>query len=122
MALSEHEQRVLREMERALYSEDPRFATNIRNAGSLRNPRTGLFALLTAFGIAGIIAGVALPMTVLGIAGFVGVLAGLYGILMAARSGGARTPKVGSKSRKSQKTSFIERAEERFRQRRDGDQ
>ena len=38
MALSEHEQRVLREMERALYEEDPRFVSKIRETVGLRSP------------------------------------------------------------------------------------
>ena len=56
MPLSEHEQRMLQEMERALYAEDPRFASNLRNtsASSLKSAKTGLLALLSAIGVAGI--------------------------------------------------------------------
>jgi hypothetical protein len=35
--LSEHEQRLLEQMERALYAEDPKFASTLRSAG----PRPG---------------------------------------------------------------------------------
>ena len=37
MPLSEHEQRLLEQMERALYAEDPKFASSLRSAG----PRPG---------------------------------------------------------------------------------
>ena len=37
MPLSEHEQRLLDQIERALYAEDPKFASNVRGA-RLRSP------------------------------------------------------------------------------------
>ena len=38
MPLSEHEQRLLEQMERALYAEDPKFASSLRSSG----PRPGI--------------------------------------------------------------------------------
>jgi len=35
MPLSEHEQRLLEQMEKALYAEDPKFATSLRGACAL---------------------------------------------------------------------------------------
>ena len=37
MPLSEHEQRLLEQIERALYAEDPKFASTVRG-GKLRKP------------------------------------------------------------------------------------
>ena len=117
MALSEHEQRVLREMERALYEEDPRFVSKIRETVGLRSPKVGLFALLCVLGVIAIVAGVAVPMSALGIAGFVAVLAGLYGIVSAIRG----TPRTATpRPAKTKRPGFMQRAEDRFRDRRDG--
>jgi hypothetical protein len=62
MPLSDHEQRMLDQIESALYAEDPKFASSVRG-GTLRAPSTrrrlqgaGLFVL----GLALLIAGVAI--------------------------------------------------------------
>lgn len=117
MALSEHEQRVLREMERALYEEDPRFVSKIRETAGLRSPKVGLFALLATAGVIAIVAGVAIPMSAVGIAGFVALLGGVYGIISAIKG----TPRAAApRAAKRKKPGFMQRAEERFRDRRDG--
>ncbi|MEO3939127.1 DUF3040 domain-containing protein [Dermatophilaceae bacterium Soc4.6] len=54
MPLSEHEQKVLQQMEQALYAEDPRFATHITNHGLHQNKRRMLLGGL------GVVAGLAL--------------------------------------------------------------
>ena len=60
MPLSEHEQRMLDQIESALYAEDPKFASSVRG-GNLRAPSTrrrlkgaGLFVLGLAMLIAGV--------------------------------------------------------------------
>lgn len=128
MGLSEHEQRVLEEMERALYQEDPRFATNIRNTNldRPRGRRAPLMTVLLVLGIAGIIAGVALPQPILGVAGFVAALTGLYGVLDAAfgrRRSKSAHPAHGKQKPNKHRQSWAERAGERFDRRREqGDQ
>ncbi|MEY3278195.1 MAG: hypothetical protein RLZZ426_681 [Actinomycetota bacterium] len=122
MPLSEHEQRMLQEMERALYAEDPRFASNLRNTSisSLKSAKTGLLALLTVAGIIAIGAGVALAQPIFGIIGFVAALGGLYGIVTAALAAASEGPVMTSgPSAAKRRTSMKDRAEERFRQRRD---
>ena len=69
MPLSEHEQRLLDEMEKALSAEDPRLASTL---GSPTLPRlggrfTGIFALLSVIGLGLIVAGVAQQIPLLGI-------------------------------------------------------
>ena len=123
MALSEHEERMLKELERALYADDPRFAGNIRDGWSqgIRSPKSALFALLMVAGFAAIIAGVAIPFTIVGILGFVMVLGGLYGLVTAMRAASSKqAPADAAKPKKSSKGGFLDRADERFRQRRDG--
>ncbi|MDI9914295.1 DUF3040 domain-containing protein [Rhodococcus sp. IEGM 1379] len=63
MPLSEHEQRMLDQIESALYAEDPKFASNVRG-GRMRAPssrRRFQAAALLVLGLVLLIAGVALP-------------------------------------------------------------
>ena len=80
MPLSEHEQRLLEQMERALYAEDPRFAATIRDtaqrAGTRRSAGVGI--LVASMGVAVIIAGLLSATPWLGVLGFVAVLGGTY--------------------------------------------
>jgi len=62
--LSEHEQRMLDQIESALYAEDPKFASNVRG-GRMRAPssrRRFQAAALFVLGLVLLIAGVALPL------------------------------------------------------------
>ncbi|MBI3692354.1 MAG: DUF3040 domain-containing protein, partial [Mycolicibacterium aromaticivorans] len=68
MPLSDHEQRMLDQIESALYAEDPKFASSVRG-GTLRAPSTrrrlqgaGLFVI----GLAMLVAGVAFKATMIG--------------------------------------------------------
>ena len=60
MPLSEHEQRLLDQIERALYAEDPKFASTVRGA-KLRRPskrRRVQGIVLFVVGVAALVAGV----------------------------------------------------------------
>ncbi len=120
MALSEHEQKLLEEMERALYAEDPRFASSMREAAPRRALRTGLLSLVVLAGLAAIATGLAIQIPVVSIVGFVVALFGLYAIVSAAMSGGNRATAAPTAAPKKKRTGFLNSAEERFRQRRDG--
>ena len=73
MPLSEHEQRLLEQMERALYAEDPKFASSLRSSGAKPGARrsavTGVLAVLA--GVAGLVAGAATSIILIGVLGFV---------------------------------------------------
>ena len=70
MPLSEHEQKLLEQMEQALYADDPKFATNIRTAGgSASRGRAALGVLAVLAGLGLLLAGVAFTPA-LGVAGF----------------------------------------------------
>lgn len=77
MPLSDHEQRLLEQMERALYAEDPKFAVTLR-AGSTRadKRRAALGILVLLAGIGLLIGGVMAKFAILGAAGFVVMLVG----------------------------------------------
>lgn len=71
MPLSEHEQQMLAQMEQALASEDPRFATQMRTAGlgGLRRRRLLIGAVGLAAGLALVVLGVNTTMWI-GVVGF----------------------------------------------------
>lgn len=128
MALSEHEEALLQQMEEALYAEDPRFASRIEKTKSRGLGRGRV--------IAGVIAGVAgLGLVVfsamssaiwLGAVGFAIMVAGIvYAItpsktkLAAVAADGTPKPRPGkSKAGAAKQASFMERLEERWEKRR----
>ncbi len=93
MPLSEHEQRLLEQMERALYAEDPKFATSMRNARSMagdkRRAALGVVAFL--LGMALLITGVATQLVPVGVLGFLAMLGGIW-LVVAAMRPGAQQP------------------------------
>jgi len=74
--LSEHEQRLLDQIERALYQEDPKFASTVRQTDLRTHMKRRLVkaALVFAVGFAVLLVGVTrepgLPQALIGIAGF----------------------------------------------------
>ena len=84
MPLSEHEQRLLDQIERALYAEDPKFATSVRSTDLRTHMRRRLrrAAVVEAVGLLLLLAGVATGYVV-GILGFVVMVGGLMMALSA---------------------------------------
>jgi hypothetical protein len=129
--LSEHEQRLLEQMERALYAEDPKFASSLQNTAGRRGSRKRLIlgALIVVIGIALLVTGVAAKMPIVGVVGFIGMLLGavlsLTGGAAAAATEGATesNPKVDrSAPPKSESGGFMGRMEDRWKQRREDEQ
>jgi hypothetical protein len=132
--LSEHEQRLLEQMERALYAEDPKFATSLRSAASGRasRGRAAVGVLVLLGGITLLMVGAVLPLTALGVAGFLVMVVGatltylgLRGRPAAAVSEdqgeGAPAATPGTTPGRAPKPSsgFMDRLEDRWRKRRD---
>jgi len=125
MPLSEHEQRLLEQMERALYAEDPKFASSLRSTSGTRAARgraaLGVLGVLVGLGL--LVAGVATMITALGVAGFVLMLVGSVGIYSAVRA----RPVVATDETTPQASApratpgFMHRLEDRWRRRADGD-
>jgi len=118
MPLSEHEQRLLEEMERNLYHHDADFVTAIGNRGGRRNYRTIVIGLLVAlFGVAGIVAGVAVRQPIIGVVGFVIMFVGvLLSLSRPRREGGASAP---DSSPAAARPGFMDRLNERWDKRQD---
>jgi Protein of unknown function (DUF3040) len=133
MPLSDHEQRMLDQIESALYAEDPKFASSVRG-GTLRAPSTrrrlqgaGLFVI----GLAMLVAGVAFKATMIGsfpilsVVGFVVMFGGVVFAITGPRVAGGRdrsgpsSSSGGSRQRrpKGGGGSFTSRMEDRFRRR-----
>ncbi len=133
MALSEHEQKLLEQMEQALYADDPKFASNIRTAGTgaaRKRAALGVLAVLAGLGL--LVLGVATSPAV-GVAGFVVMLIGAVLTYSAFTSGGGvavEDPEVDpdvqafrAKAQKAPKNAgFINKMEDRWRKRTDGEQ
>ncbi|WP_328357556.1 DUF3040 domain-containing protein [Mycobacterium sp. NBC_00419] len=132
MPLSDHEQRMLDQIESALYAEDPKFASSVRG-GNLRAPSTrrrlqgaGLFVI----GLAMLVSGVAFKATMIGsfpilsVLGFLVMFAGVVFAItgprvVGGRDGGPSGPSpAGQRQRRVKGAgSFTSRMEDRFRRR-----
>ncbi|MCZ0728030.1 DUF3040 domain-containing protein [Mycolicibacterium iranicum] len=130
MPLSDHEQRMLDQIESALYAEDPKFASSVRG-GTLRAPSTRRRlqgAALFVLGLAMLVAGVAVKATMIGsfpilsVIGFIVMFGGVVFAITGPRVGkGDRVPNDISAQRqkraKGNGGSFTSRMEDRFRRR-----
>jgi len=124
MPLSEHEQRLLEQIERALYAEDPKFASAVRG-GRMRRPsrrRRLQGAALFLAGLVLLIVGVIVPLRlfeipVLSVFGFLVMFAGAtLAVLGGRRGAGAQRGADGERSGAGP-NSFTQRMEDRFRRR-----
>lgn len=127
MPLSDNEQRLLEQMERALYAEDPKFASTMRGAarrgGSL--PRVAIGVAGVVVGLVVLVVGVASGNVLVGVGGFLAMLAGTAFSLSSRRrpgptgvvtKGGTVRPAAGSRAPKA---TFMQRLEQRWDRRRD---
>ncbi len=137
MPLSEHEQRLLEQMEQALYAEDPKFASTLRGADIRRRYRRRLALAGVAFllGIVLLLLGVATKLIAVSVLGFVVMLAAaLFAVTSRShvavpgdaaagktRPAGGRRSSDRTASRASRK-GFMSRVEDRWNRRRDEQQ
>ncbi|MGA9374849.1 MAG: DUF3040 domain-containing protein [Mycobacterium sp.] len=130
MPLSDHEQRMLDQIESALYAEDPKFASSVRG-GNLRAPsarRRLQGVALFVIGLAMLVCGVAIKDTwigglpILSVLGFIVMFGGVVFAITGPRVAGSAeksAPSSGSRAKrgKSAGGSFTSRMEDRFRRR-----
>ncbi|AZQ71189.1 MULTISPECIES: DUF3040 domain-containing protein [Streptomyces] len=93
MPLSEHEQRMLEQMERALYAEDPKFATALEGSGLRTYTRRRVYQAVAGFlvGIALLMAGMVTQQIWISVAGFLVML----GCAVLAVTGWRKAPRPG---------------------------
>lgn len=127
MPLSDHEQRMLDQIESALYAEDPKFASSVRGGG-LRAPtarRRLQGAALFVTGLGMLVSGVAFKATMIGtfpilsVLGFVVMFAGVVFAITGPRLSGRRDAGQRPRQRRAKGPggSFTSRMEDRFRRR-----
>ena len=127
MPLSEHEQRLLDQIERALYAEDPKFVSTVRTADlrSVMRRRLRWAAAVFVVGFVLLLAGVTEP--VVGIVGFL-VMLGAIGLGLSAwkrigsnpttlRAVDGRAERTRTRTRRRAKASARQRLEERWQRR-----
>ncbi|MGK5632436.1 DUF3040 domain-containing protein [Streptomyces sp. URMC 123] len=128
MPLSEHEQRMLEQMERALYAEDPKFATALEGSGLRTYTRRRVYQAVAGFlvGIALLMAGMVAQQIWISVVGFLVML----GCAVLAVTGWRKAPKPGqavaggpgAQARRPaarQRRSMMDRIEQRWQRRRD---
>ncbi|MEU3652653.1 DUF3040 domain-containing protein [Streptomyces sp. NPDC032161] len=126
MPLSEHEQRMLEQMERALYAEDPKFATALEGSGLRTYTRRRVYQAVAGFlvGIALLMAGMVAQQIWIGVVGFLVML----GCAVLAVTGWRKAPKPGehpaadvggANRRPKQRRTVMDRIEQRWQRRRD---
>lgn len=128
MPLSEHEQRLLEQMEKALYAEDPKFATSLRSTGpgGAQRGRAALGVLGFLGGMGLVLAGVATAVIALGVVGFAIMLAGAVLVYSAFSARPAVAAVEGDQQSapqapKQNGPGFMGKMEDRWRRRAEGD-
>ena len=125
MPLSDEEARLLHQLEQSLAAEDPDFASTLRGSKFMaRNRRVAVGAVLGFIaGLVLLIAGAVTAQTWLGVAGFVAMLTTSYLFLNAWKRGigGQADERPTSKASGKSSGTFVDRMEERWQRRRDGD-
>jgi Protein of unknown function (DUF3040) len=126
MPLSDHEQRMLDQIESALYAEDPKFASSVRGGG-LRAPtarRRLQGAALFVIGLGMLVSGVAFKATMIGtfpilsVVGFVVMFGGVVFAITGPRRSGRRDAGQRPRQRRAKGAGgFTSRMEDRFRRR-----
>jgi Protein of unknown function (DUF3040) len=129
---SEHEQRQLEQIEQALYADYPRFANAVRAADPRVHYKRRVFEAALGFliGVGLLLAGVVTKYILIGVAGFVVMLACcMWAVTSYRHMTGSTTAREPAKDRRARKTrrarkqagtGLMERLEERWRHRQEG--
>jgi DUF3040 family protein len=124
--LSEHEQRLFDQIEQSL-AKDPKFASAVRASDPKFHAKRRVIAavLLGCIGLAVVVYGAVSKISLIGVAGFVVMLGAAAFGMQAARFGrGTPLRSVGgtaSRMPKRRRLSFVDRLEDRWRNRPEGD-
>jgi len=125
--LSEHEQRLFEQIERSL-AEDPKFASAVRANDPRFHAKRRMIAaaVLVAGGMMLLVYGVGSKVALLGVAGFVVMFGALlFGVQAYRRGQSADLRAVGGsasrRTRSSRRPTIVDRLEQRWRRRPDGE-
>jgi len=126
MPLSEHEQRLLDEMERSLYQNDADFVAKVGGARVRPTYRAVVLGILLAVvGVAVLLTGVFIQQIIVGILGFALMLAGVLVAITPSRAKRAAAAAAESdgdaSSSKPAQPGFMDKLNERWDKRQEGD-
>ena len=127
MPLSEHEQKLLDQLEQQLNAEDPHFAQSMhsettsstRDRGGISVRYLVLGIVIAVVGLVGVLAGVASKQVVVGVVGFVVMGLGVYVATLRGSStkGHKRGSAHGAPKSAGSSSSFMRRLEEKWEER-----
>lgn len=120
MPLSEHEQRLLDQIEQALYAEDPKFASSVRSARPRSHRRRAIVLSIAGVlvGLALVLVGLMATIIALSVVGFVLVVGSCAYALQALRARPVAAAKDNAQPGKpSRPTGLRTRMEDRLRRR-----
>ncbi|WP_433079067.1 DUF3040 domain-containing protein [Dactylosporangium sp. CA-052675] len=126
MPLSEHEQRLFEQIERSL-AEDPKFASAVRATDPRFHAKRRMIAagILLLAGMALLVYGVAISIPLLGVGGFLVMLCALaFGVQAYRRGQSTDLHAVGgtaTRRTRQRRGGLVDRLEERWRRRPEGD-
>jgi predicted lipid-binding transport protein (Tim44 family) len=122
MPLSEHEQKLLEQLEKQLHEDDPKFASSMGSdpgrSWSTRHVIIGVLAGLAGIGL--LLAGVWTQIILVGVLGFVVMGAGVYFATMRSSTIG-RSKAAGGRKPGKPRSSFMSSLEERWDERHRGE-
>ncbi|HEU0256953.1 MAG TPA: DUF3040 domain-containing protein [Microbacteriaceae bacterium] len=124
MPLSDHEQRLLDEMERNLYRGDGRFAANMSGKGKRPAYRSVVLGVLAiALGVAVLVTGVFLQVTIVGVIGFAIMFGGVMLTIAPGRGRSGPAGEAGGHRPPPRATTpgFMNRMNDRWDRRQHGD-
>ncbi|GAA2504796.1 DUF3040 domain-containing protein [Streptomyces sp. NPDC059506] len=130
MPLSEHEQRMLEQMERALYAEDPKFASALEGSGLRTYTRRRVYQAVAGFllGIVLLMSGMVAQQIWISVVGFLVMLGcavlAVTGWRKAPKPGEQQPPRGGRDGRRQgrPRRKVMDRIEQRWQRRRDEQQ
>ncbi len=122
MPLSEHEQRLLEEMERSLYQNDADFVATVSpRRGKTNYTLVAVGVLVAVLGIGTLLAGVIIQQPLVGVLGFAIMFTGaLLAIAPPRRAGSSPERTESSAGRKKSSSRFMDALNDRWDQRQDG--
>jgi hypothetical protein len=126
MPLSEHEQRLLEQIEQGLYAEDPKFAATVRKVRPRRGSRrrVALAVIGAVLGLGVVVVAMVTKLIILGVVGFLVIVAACFYGLLALTDRGSSNGPLGvvdtdgtTRSRRSGNGGLKDRMEGRIRRR-----
>lgn len=122
MPLSEQEQRLLDEMERHLMHNDADVVSASRDGRTLSYRNIVYGTILVLAGLGGLVIGVSTQLVIVGVIGFVVMSAGVVFAATPTRGTGSVPTKTPPETKsRSSATSFMDRMNDRWDRRREGD-